>query len=96
MDCNYSGECLNPEEAKQRAERARQLLEDPLLKDSLAANVNAAIAACSQVRDEKEAWRACMNLKAVMDATRSIATHVETGKIIEHNFKPTLRERIGL
>jgi hypothetical protein len=26
----------------------------------------------------------------------SISTHIETGKIISYNFKPTLRERVGL
>jgi uncharacterized alpha-E superfamily protein len=95
MDRNERREYMTPEDAERKAGHAKQLLEDPLLKDSLAANVNAAIAACSQVRDEKEAWRACMNLKAVMDATRSIASHIETGKIIAHNFRPTLKERMG-
>lgn len=87
---------LNPEEAKSRAARARQLLDDPLLKESLTANVNAAIAACASVKDEKEAWRACMTLKATMDTTKALASHVETAKIIEYNFKPTLKDRFGL
>ena len=76
---------MTPEDGQARAERARQLLDDPLLKESFAANVNAAIAACAQAKDEQDAWRACMRLKAVMDATQSIATHVETGKVLEFN-----------
>jgi hypothetical protein len=78
---------MTPEDASIRSERARQLLEDPLLKESLAANVNAAIAFCASAKDEKEAWRACMTLKAVMDATKSIATHMETEKIMNFNQK---------
>ena len=87
---------MNPEDAERNAFHARQLLEDELLKKSLAANIDAAIAACTLVKDEKEAWRACMTLKAAMDVTRSIASHIETGKIAQFNLKPTLRERIGL
>ena len=86
---------MNPEEANARAERAKQLLNDPVLKASLAANVDAALAACTQVRDEKEAWRACMTLKAAMDVTRAIASHIETAKVVEHNFRPGIKERLG-
>jgi hypothetical protein len=46
---------------------------------------------CAGVKDEREAWRACMLLKAVMDATQSIATHIESGKVAEFN-----KRRFGL
>ena len=82
---------MTPDEASQRAEHARQLLDDELLKASFAANVNAAIAMCAAATDEKDAWRACMRLKAVMDATQSIASHIETGKVVEFN-----KRRFGL
>lgn len=87
---------MNPDEAKSRAERAKQLLSDDLLTGSLAAITEAAIAACSQARDEKDAWRACMTLKACMDVARGLASHIETAKVIEFNQKPTLRERLGI
>jgi hypothetical protein len=87
---------MNTEEAKDRAERAKQLLSDELLKGSLAALTESAIAACAQARDEKDAWRACMTLKACMDFARGLASHVETAKVIEFNQKPTLRERLGI
>jgi hypothetical protein len=87
---------MSPDEARIKAERAKQLLEDELLKGSIASITEAAIAACAQVRDEKEAWRACMTLKACMDVTRALASHVETAKVIEFNLRPTLRERIGI
>ena len=86
---------MNLEDAQARAERARQLLDDELLKESFAANVNAAIAYCASAKDEQEAWRACMRLKAVMEATQSIAAHVETGKVVEFNQRKTFRDRLG-
>ena len=78
---------MSPEEAELRAGRAKELLSDPLLKASFEANMTAAIAACANAKDEKEAWRACMTLKAVMDATQSIAAHVETAKVVKFNFR---------
>lgn len=87
---------MNAEEAKQRADHAHRLLGDTLLKSSLAALTEAAISACTQARDEKEAWRACMTLKSCMDVTRALASHMETAKVVEFNQRPTLRERIGL
>lgn len=84
---------MDKELAQQRAERARQLLDDPLLKASFEANINQGIAMCATAKDEKEAWRACMTLKAVMDATKSIATHIETGKIAEFNSRKPIMQR---
>lgn len=85
---------MTPEEAKIRAERARQLLNDELLKSSLAAGTEAAIAACSLVKDEKEAWRACMTLKACLDVTRALAGHIESAKVIEFNSKRTFVDKV--
>lgn len=87
---------MNPEEAKARAEHAKQLLGDELLKGSLAAITEAAIAACAQAKDEKDAWRACMTLKACMDFARGLASHMETAKVVEFNQRPTFRERLGI
>lgn len=87
---------MNQEEAKVRAERAKQLLGDELLMGSLASLTEAAIAACAQAKDEKESWRACMTLKACMDVARGLASHMETAKVVEFNQRPTLRERLGI
>ena len=87
---------MSPEEAKQRAEHAKHILADALFKESLASITESAIAACSQAKDEKDAWRACMALKACMDVARGLASHMETAKVVEFNSKPTLRERFGL
>jgi hypothetical protein len=87
---------MTPEEAKTRAERAKQLLGDELLRGSLAALTEAAIAGCAQAKDEKESWRACATLKACMDIARGLASHLETAKVVEFNQKLTLRERLGI
>jgi hypothetical protein len=87
---------MTPEEAKQRAERAQQLLADPLLKDSFDLAHEAIIQAVRVAKTEQEAFKAAIALQTYHLIKDSISTHIETGKIIEYNFKPTLRERVGL
>jgi hypothetical protein len=87
---------MNTEEAKARSERAKQLLSDELLKGSLASLTEAAISACAQAKDEKDAWRSCAALKACMDFARGLASHMETAKVVEFNQRPTIRERLGI
>lgn len=87
---------MTPEEARARSDHAKRLLDDVLLKASLASITEAAIAACAQVRDEKEAWRACQTLKASMDVTRALAAHIESAKVVEFNLRPSLKERLGI
>ena len=78
---------MDQEEAQIRAERAKQLLNDDLLKASFAANIEYLIQSCVMAKDEKEAFRACMALKATFDAQKSIATHIETAEIAKFNFR---------
>ena len=87
---------MNPEEAKQRAERAKQLLGDPLLKESFDLAHEALLQALRVAKTQEEAFKATVALQTYHLIKDSISTHIETGKIIEYNFKPTLRERIGL
>jgi hypothetical protein len=87
---------MTPEQAKQNAERAKQLLDDPLLKESFDLAHEAIIQAVRVAKTEQEAFKAAIALQTYHLIKDSISTHIETGKIIEYNFKPTLRERIGL
>ena len=87
---------MNPDEAKQRAERAKQLLGDPLLKESFDLAHEALLQALRVAKTQEEAFKATVALQTYHLIKDSISTHIETGKIIEYNFKPTLRERIGL
>jgi hypothetical protein len=87
---------LTPEEANARAERAKQLLEDTLLKESFHLAHEAIIQAIRVAKNEQEAFKAAIALQTYHLIKDSISTHIETGKIISYNFKPTLKERIGL
>lgn len=87
---------MNPEEAKSKAERAKQLLSDPILQESFALAHEALLQALRVARTPEEAFKATVALQTYHLIKDSISTHIETGKIIEYNFKPTLRERVGL
>ena len=87
---------MTPEEAKQRAQRAQQLLDDPMLKESFDLAHEAIIQAVRVAKTEQEAFKAAIALQTYHLIKDSISTHIETGKLIEYNFRPTLKERIGL
>ena len=87
---------MNPEEAKGRAEHAKRLLADSLLKESFDLAHEALLQALRVAKTEQEAFKATVALQTYHLIKDSISTHIETGKIIEYNFKPTLKERIGL
>jgi D-hexose-6-phosphate mutarotase len=87
---------MNPEEAKERAAHAKQLLDDYLLKESFDLAEKALLQALRVAKSPDEAFKATVALQTYHLIKDSISTHIETAKVIEYNFKPTLRERIGL
>ena len=87
---------MTPEEAKARAERAKQILDDQLVKESFDLAHEAIQQALRVAKTPEESFKATIALQTFYLIRDSIKTHIETGKIIEYNFKPTLRERIGL
>jgi hypothetical protein len=87
---------VTPEEASVKAERAKQLLNDPLLKESFDLAHEALLQALRVAKTEQEAFKATVALQTYHLIRDSIVTHIETGKVIAYNFKQTLRERIGL
>jgi hypothetical protein len=87
---------LTPEEAKDRADRAKQLLADPLLRDSFDLAHEAIIQAVRVAKTESEAFKASIALQTYHLIKDSITTHIETGKIIEYNFRDrTLIDRLS-
>ena len=86
---------MNQEEAKARAERAKQLLEDSMLKESFDLAHEAIIQAVRVAKTEQEAFKAAISLQVYHLIKDSISTHIETGKLIEYNFRPTLKEKLG-
>jgi len=87
---------VNPEEAVARAERAKQLLEDPMLKEAFSASEDALNRAVRSAKTPEEAFKAAIACQVFDLIKGSIEGHITTAKIIEYNFKPSLRERIGL
>lgn len=87
---------MTPEEAQIRAERAKQLLSDDLLKEAFQASEDALNRAVRSAKTEQEAFKAAIACQVFDLIKGSIEGHITTAKIIEYNFKPTLRERIGL
>lgn len=86
---------MTPEEAKTRADRAKELLGDPLLKDSFSLAHEAIIQAIRVAKSEQEAFKAAIALQTYHLIRDSISTHIETGKIIEYNFQEP-KKRFGL
>lgn len=87
---------MTHEEAGIKAERAKQLLNDPVLKESFDLAHAAIQQALRVAKTPEESYKATIALQTFFLIRDSITTHIETGKIISYNFKPTLRERVGL
>ena len=78
---------MNPEEAKIRAERAKQLLNDPLLKESFELAETALLQALRVAKTDAEAFKATIAFQVFEVIRDSIRTHIETGKIMDYNFR---------
>jgi hypothetical protein len=87
---------VTPEEAKFKGDRAKQLLDDPIIKESFDLAHAAILQALRVAKTQDEAFKATVALQTFHLIKDSISTHMETGKIMAYNFKPTLRERVGL
>ena len=87
---------MTPEQAQQRAERAKQLLDDPMLKEAFEASEDALNRAVRSAKSPEEAFKAAIACQVFDLIKGSIEGHITTAKIVEYNFKPSLRERIGL
>lgn len=78
---------MDTQEAKIRGERAKQLLEDPLLLETFAETEKALLAAAKLCKSDSEAHKAVIALQ-VFDLLKSqIRAHIETAKIVEFNFR---------
>jgi len=87
---------MTPDDAKARAERAKQLLSDPMLKEAFQASEDALNRAVRAAKTETEAFKAAIACQVFDLIKGSIEGHIETAKIVEYNFRPSLKERIGL
>lgn len=80
------------EEARNRAQQAQRLLEDPLLKDTFTQVSEALIRAVKSSKTEAEAFKSAIALQVFDLIVGQIKSHAETGKIMEFNQK----KRFGL
>lgn len=87
---------MTPEEAQAKAKRAKQLLGDAVLKESFDLAHTAILQALRVAKTPEESFKATVALQTFHLIKDSITTHIETGKVIEYNFRPTLRERLGV
>ena len=71
-------------------------MDDVLLKESFDLAHAAILQALRIAKTPEESFKATVALQTYHLIRDSISTHIETGKIISYNFKPTLREKIGL
>lgn len=86
---------MSPEEAKGRAEHARQLLNDSLLKESFDLAERALIQAIRVSKTDSEAFKSTIAFQVFELIRDSIKTHIETGKIVEYNFQEP-KKRFGI
>jgi hypothetical protein len=87
VDRNNRREYMTPEEAKSRAERAKQILGDSLVKEAFSAAEEALNRAVRAAKTEPEAFKAAIACQVFDLIKGSIEGHITTAQIIEYNFK---------
>lgn len=85
---------MTPEEAKSRAERAQQLLDDEMLKEAFSATNEALVGALNVAKTPDEAFKATIALQTFNLIKGCIESHIQTAKVIEFNSKRTFVDRI--
>ena len=78
---------MTPEQAQQNAERAKQLLNDPLIKETFSLAHDALVMAVKSSKTEAEAFKSAIALQVFDLIKNQMESHIETGKIMEFNFR---------
>ena len=87
---------MTPAEAKERADQATYLLSHPLLKETFSNAEQALNQAVRLAKTPEEAFKAAIACQVFELIRGQLQAHVETAKVMQFNFKPTLRERVGI
>lgn len=85
---------MTPEEAKLRAEKARQLLGDEMLKEAFDATHAALLDAVALAKTPEESFKAAVAIQVHRLIRDCITSHIETAKVIEFNNKRTFVDRV--
>lgn len=86
---------MTKEEAQVRAARAKQILDDELVKEAFSAAEDALNRAVRAAKTEGEAFKAAIACQVFDLIKGSIEGHITTAKIIEYNFAEP-KKRFGL
>lgn len=78
----------------QLAERAKQILEDPMVAEWFASVSNDLIAAVSSAKDEREAFRAAVAVQVFGKLRAHLTSYVESGKMAA--FQLEHKKRFGV
>lgn len=84
------------DEARSRAERAKQLLSDPVLSSTFAECHVALVGAVKRSKTEQEAYKAAIALQVFDLIKAALESHIETAKVMEFNFKEPPKKRFGI
>ena len=74
-------DALSPDEELQRAERARQYLDDPFIAEWFADVSRQLMSAVDDAKDEKQAFRAVTAVQVFGVLRRHFTSAIETGKL---------------
>lgn len=85
---------MSPEEAQQKAVRAKQLLDDPLLSEALTAINDALIGAVAMAKTPEEAFKAAVAMQVFRMVKDSLESYITTAKVMEYNSKKTFVDRV--
>ena len=85
---------MNKDEANARAEHAKQLLTDSLLKESFD-NAEALLnQAVRSAKSPEEAFKAAIACQVFELLRGALQTHIETAKVIEFNTKKSFVDKV--
>jgi hypothetical protein len=85
---------MSPEEAKERAEQAKHLLNHPLLKECFHNAETALNQAVRSAKTPEEAFKASLACQVFELLRREIQAHLETEKVIAFNTRPSIVDRV--
>lgn len=85
---------MTPEEAKDRAERARLLLADEMLQAAFSDTRDALVAAVTVAKTPEESYKAAIALQTFELIKGCIESHIHTAKVIEYNTKKPFLDRV--
>lgn len=89
-----AADALTPEQEIATAERAKQILDDPLVAAWFAGVSNDLIAAVNAAKDEREAFRAAVAVQVFGKLRAHLVSYIESGKMAAFTLEH--KKRFGM